>query len=382
MTVARAAGYDVVAGEPDEVEPHATDAAMVVASHGTDEETALARALDAGVGYVGLVASPRRGRAVLESLDVPDALRDQVHTPAGLDIGARTPAEVAVSILAQIVAERTAGHAAPRGRAPRGARRPRPPPAPPRRSPSRASARSPPRSTRSAGWRSSRATRPSTSTSTASATGSAARAAARRSRPTGWAMPESELVVAGLVLAAGGSSRLGQPKQLLPFGPATLLDHTLSTARRCRFSQLLVAIGGAADEVRARVDLSGTPGRRQRRLRRGLLVLDRRGDGRDRPPRATCSSCCSATSPGVTPDTVAELLAGRGDADLAVCRYDDGLGHPFCFSRDLFETLLGLHGDKAVWKLVAAGGDAVAKVHVEGPVPIDVDTWADYEAVR
>jgi molybdenum cofactor cytidylyltransferase len=86
--------------------------------------------------------------------------------------------------------------------------------------------------------------------------------------------------------------------------------------------------------------------------------------------------------PGVTCDTVAALLAGRGDAALAVCRYDDGLGHPFCFARELFGTLRGLHGDKAVWKLVAAGGDAVAKVHVDGPVPIDVDTWADYEAVR
>jgi xanthine dehydrogenase accessory factor len=112
-TVARAAGYDVVAGDPGVVDPQATDAAMVVASHGTDEEIALTRALDAGVGYVGLVASPRRGRAVLGALDVPGALRDQVHTPAGLDIGARTPAEVAVSILAQIVAERTAGHTAP-----------------------------------------------------------------------------------------------------------------------------------------------------------------------------------------------------------------------------------------------------------------------------
>ena len=60
-------------------------------------------------------------------------------------------------------------------------------------------------------------------------------------------MPESELFVAGLVLAAGGSTRLGQPKQLLPFGPATLLDHTLSTARQCNFEQLLVAIGGSAD---------------------------------------------------------------------------------------------------------------------------------------
>jgi molybdenum cofactor cytidylyltransferase len=86
--------------------------------------------------------------------------------------------------------------------------------------------------------------------------------------------------------------------------------------------------------------------------------------------------------PGMTCDTVSALLAGRGDAPLAVCRYDDGLGHPFCFSRELFGTLRGLHGDKAVWKLVAAGREDVARVPVDGPVPIDVDTWADYEAVR
>jgi xanthine dehydrogenase accessory factor len=107
--VARAAGFDAVRGEPAEVVPHATDAALVVASHGIDEEVTLARALEAGVGYVGLVASRRRGTAVREALDVPDALRPLLHTPAGLDIGARTAAEVAVSILAQIVGERTAG---------------------------------------------------------------------------------------------------------------------------------------------------------------------------------------------------------------------------------------------------------------------------------
>jgi xanthine dehydrogenase accessory factor len=115
--VARAAGFDVVRCEPGDVRPESTDAATIVATHGTDEEIALARALEAGVGYVGLVASRRRGRAVREALDVPDALRALVHTPAGLDVGARTPGEIAVSILAEIVAERTAGeagHAAPR----------------------------------------------------------------------------------------------------------------------------------------------------------------------------------------------------------------------------------------------------------------------------
>jgi molybdenum cofactor cytidylyltransferase len=186
--------------------------------------------------------------------------------------------------------------------------------------------------------------------------------------------------VAGLVLAAGGSRRLGQPKQLLPFGDATLLDRTVATARACAFDQLLVTLGGAADEVRATVDLDGTD------------VVVNEGFG------AGCSSSIAAAlgalderadvlvlllgdQPGVTRETVRALLAGRGDAPLAVCAYDDGRGHPFAFDRSLFAELAGLHGDKAVWKLADRLGDAVADVRIPGPVPLDVDTWGDYEAV-
>ena len=81
-------------------------AAVVVASHGRDEVEALEAALHAGVPYVGLVASRKRGEAVVADLDVDDARRAAVHTPAGLDIGARTPREVALSILAEIVSLR------------------------------------------------------------------------------------------------------------------------------------------------------------------------------------------------------------------------------------------------------------------------------------
>ena len=98
--LAGAAGYDM----GDETDA----AAVVVASHGEDEEAVLSRALLAGVPYVALVASPRRGRAVRDALDVPEALRERLHTPAGLDIGARTPTEIAISVLAQIIASRTA----------------------------------------------------------------------------------------------------------------------------------------------------------------------------------------------------------------------------------------------------------------------------------
>jgi xanthine dehydrogenase accessory factor len=104
--IAQAAGYDVVRAAAADVEPAPDDAAVIVASHGDDEELLLTRALRAGVAYVGLVASPRRGAAVLASLDVPDALRERVRTPAGLDLGARRPADVAISILAELVARR------------------------------------------------------------------------------------------------------------------------------------------------------------------------------------------------------------------------------------------------------------------------------------
>ena len=103
--VALAAGYSVSRG--GEVDPQPSDAALVVASHGDAEDRALVRALEVGVGYVALVASPRRGAAVVQSLEVDDALRGLIQTPAGLDIGARAPADIAISILAEMIALRT-----------------------------------------------------------------------------------------------------------------------------------------------------------------------------------------------------------------------------------------------------------------------------------
>ena len=81
-------------------------AAVVVASHGRGEQDVLVGALRAGVPYVGLVASRRRGPAIVAALAVEEDLRARVRTPAGLDLGARTPEEVALSILAEIVATR------------------------------------------------------------------------------------------------------------------------------------------------------------------------------------------------------------------------------------------------------------------------------------
>jgi len=190
----------------------------------------------------------------------------------------------------------------------------------------------------------------------------------------------AESFVTGLVLGAGGSRRLGQAKQLLPYRGGTLLGHVLGVARSAGFDQIIAALGGAADEVQAFVDLAGTD----------VVVNHAYGSG--------CSSSIAAAlgaldercevivlmlgdQPGVSAATVAALCAGRGDAPLAVCRYEDGRGHPIAFARSVFSELAELHGDRGVWRLLDRRSSDVAEVAIEGPVPRDVDTPEDYRAV-
>jgi molybdenum cofactor cytidylyltransferase len=186
--------------------------------------------------------------------------------------------------------------------------------------------------------------------------------------------------VAGLVLAAGGSRRMGRPKQLLPYRGRPLLDSVLDTARLCGFDQLVVALGGASDEVRDAVDLHGcevveNPGFGagcSSSIATALPVLD---------PATAVLVLMLGDQPGVTSESVRRLLDGRGDAPLAVCRYQDARGHPFAFAREVFAELAAIHGDKAVWRLLDEHAAVVAEVEVRGSVPPDVNTDADYQAL-
>ena len=192
--------------------------------------------------------------------------------------------------------------------------------------------------------------------------------------------PRTDPFVTGLVLGAGGSKRLGLPKQLLPYGEGTLLGHVVGTARACGLDQTIVAIGGAADEVRAGVDLGGAQ----------VVVNDAYGAGCSSSiaaalavvdPRCDVLVLMLGDQPGVSAETVAKLLAGRGDAPLAVCLYDDARGHPIAFARSVFPALAELHGDKGVWRLLDQRSAEAVEVSIAGPVPRDVDTPEDYRAV-
>jgi xanthine dehydrogenase accessory factor len=116
-------GFDARPWE-DDVPPDT--AAVVVASHGGSEQAVIDAALRAGVPYIGLIASVRRGDAVVSALDLATEDRARVHTPAGIDIGSRTPQEVALAVLAEIVSVRPR----PRPRHPSGITHQPPPDAP------------------------------------------------------------------------------------------------------------------------------------------------------------------------------------------------------------------------------------------------------------
>jgi len=187
--------------------------------------------------------------------------------------------------------------------------------------------------------------------------------------------------VAGVLLGAGSSRRLGRPKQTLPLGDTTVLGWTLRDAESSALDRVCVVLGGAADETARAI-----------RPRRATVVYNTTyGSGCASSLLAGLEHAgeCDAIMmllgdmPGVDATIINGVLAAwRADPSwAAVTAYDDGLGHPFVFAASAFPTLRALHGDKAVWKLVDAEPEArVRRVHVPGFRPPDVDTWDDYVA--
>ena len=187
--------------------------------------------------------------------------------------------------------------------------------------------------------------------------------------------------ISGLILAAGTSSRMGQPKQLLPFRGTILLDWVLAQAEAASaLDEVIVVLGRAADEIqprlhstRARVVVnSGFTEGCSGSYKAGIATLD---------PRAEAVMVLLGDQPGVDSvviDQVAEDWRTRGGI-IALTSYRGRQGHPIVFARELFDQLLQLGGDKAAWKLLDAHPEWVRDVEVDHAFPEDVNTWQDYE---
>jgi len=187
--------------------------------------------------------------------------------------------------------------------------------------------------------------------------------------------------ISGLILGAGASQRLGQPKQLLLFGGTTLLGWVVAQAERAAgLDELVVVLGRAADQIRERVNFGVAKVVENPVFEEGCASSYRAGIAALNP-QAEAIMIILGDQPGIGPeiiDRVAEEWR-QGEGQIALCSYRGSKGHPMIFARPLFDQLIELHGDKAAWKLVDAHPDLVQQINFRHSSPEDINTWGDFE---
>ncbi len=182
-----------------------------------------------------------------------------------------------------------------------------------------------------------------------------------------------------VLLAAGGSSRLGRPKQLLPYLGRTLVEHAARTALASAAAEVVVVVGAEARAVREalrglRVRIvengdwaSGMGGS----IARGVAAL---GSGTEAVVVAL------GDQPRITPShlrTLAERVSE--DRPIVASSYDGVAGAPCAFGRSEFGRLEALKGDQGARDLIRSGGETVEVVEFAG-ANVDIDTPEDVRA--
>ncbi len=190
----------------------------------------------------------------------------------------------------------------------------------------------------------------------------------------------SKPAVSGVILAAGGSRRLGRPKQLVAFKGKPLLDHVVQNALSSTLGEIIVVLGAERGRIRVLMDLSKVH----------VVENDRFAEGQSTSvavglnyvdPGATGVLFLLGDQPGVSADVIGALVAAfDGDPETIVMPSWQGTpANPVLFGRSYFPELRQLSGDEGGRSIVAAARDHVRLVPIDLPVPQDVDTEADYE---
>jgi len=190
--------------------------------------------------------------------------------------------------------------------------------------------------------------------------------------------------VAAVILAAGGSTRMGQLKQLLPLGGRPMVRHVAEAVCRAGLAQVVVVVGAHADAVSQAlaslpvelvVNEAWAEGM-STSMRAGLRVVR---------PEIQAVLLVLADQPALTPDLVRTLVARyQATGALIVAPFYQGQrGNPVLFDRTLFAELLAVEGDRGGRLLIMSHQEQVERVEIDDPAVImDIDTRHDYEAIE
>ncbi len=189
--------------------------------------------------------------------------------------------------------------------------------------------------------------------------------------------------VAGIVLAAGASTRLGQPKQLLPYGDTTLLRHVTRVGLAAGLKPLVVVLGAhaaacwreVADLPVVVVDNPRYAEGQSTSLRAGLAAL---------PAAARAVVVLLGDMPEVDAPLVQQLVATWRATGASIVRpaYAGQPGNPVLFSAEHFPALAAARGDEGGRAVLRAHAAEVLLVPVASPAALeDIDTWEAYQAL-
>lgn len=190
-------------------------------------------------------------------------------------------------------------------------------------------------------------------------------------------------MIAGVVLAAGASSRLGRPKQLLPFRGRPLLEQTLARVVAARLDEVVVVLGGGAAAILDAIELHGARpvinpdylAGQSTSLKAGLAAVEDRAEAvvfilGDQPLQSVA----------VIDALVATYLDSGGPIVVPV--YGGARGNPVLFASVTYPLLHGLAGDQGARPLLRSHAHLVREAPVAEPAPpADIDTWDDYRAI-
>lgn len=179
-----------------------------------------------------------------------------------------------------------------------------------------------------------------------------------------------------VVLAAGGSSRMGRTKGLLPYLGRTLVAHAARTALASGAAEVVVVLGADADALRA--ELTGLKVRVvvNPEWQEGMGASIRAGIGA-LSPEIEGAVVALGDQPRITPAHLRALAEGLSDAPIVASSYDGVVGAPCAFARGEFARLLALRGDVGARALVRSGEEPVATIAFAG-ANTDVDTPEAY----
>jgi len=196
--------------------------------------------------------------------------------------------------------------------------------------------------------------------------------------------------VAAVILAAGASSRMGTPKQLLRIGTGetggqeTLLGRVIENVRRSRACEIVVVLGHVAEEIRKQVPLAGVRVVMNEAYREGMGSSLRVGLGAV-DPQMEAALIVLADQPFIRPATLDRLIEQyeTNRPQIAIPVYRGFRGNPVLLDRSVFPEVMQLQGDIGCRAIFGSHLENILKVSVEDAgVLADIDEAADLEKLR